>query len=246
MKKDSSNGASASTGGPRVLIIIPAYNEQDSILTTVEKIRDCGYDYVVVNDGSKDATLEICQAHDINVLDLPQNLGIGGAVQAGHKYAQRYGYDIDIQVDGDGQHDPHFVPDLVERVEAGADLVIGSRFLEKTDGFQSTFMRRVGIAWLSFWIRLFTGKRITDPTSGFRACGRRAIDLFCRSYPTDYPEPESITSALSHGLEVREVSVSMLERQGGRSSIGGLSSIYYMIKVSLAIWIVSWSSRKGL
>lgn len=229
----------------RALVVIPAYNEQESILSTVEKIRSCGYDYVVVNDGSRDDTLRLCRENDINVLDLPQNLGIGGAVQAGHKYAQRYGYDIDIQVDGDGQHDPSYIPDLVRLVEDGADLAIGSRFLEKTDGFQSTFMRRVGITWLSFLLRLFTGRRITDPTSGFRACGRRAIDLFCDSYPIDYPEPESIAHAIRKGLDVRETSVLMRERQGGVSSIGGLSTVYFMIKVSLAIWVACWSSRKG-
>lgn len=241
--------ASVSQDGPktalRVLVIIPAYNEQDCILSTVEKIKSCGYDYVVVNDGSGDATLEICRNNGVNVLDLPQNLGIGGAVQAGHKYAQRYGYDVDVQVDGDGQHDPSYIPRLVELIEGGADLAIGSRFLEKTEGFQSTFMRRVGITWLSFWIKLFTGKRVTDPTSGFRACGKRAIDLFCKNYPMDYPEPDSIAHAIRSGLSVREASVSMLERQGGRSSIGGLSSVYYMIKVSLAIWITCWSHKRG-
>lgn len=229
----------------RVLVVVPAYNEQESILSTVQKIRDCGYDYVVVNDGSKDATLELCRKNGLNVLDLPQNLGIGGAVQAGHKYAQRFGYDVDIQVDGDGQHDPTYIPRLVDLIENGADLAIGSRFIEKTDGFQSTVMRRVGIQWLSFWLRLFTGERLTDPTSGFRACGRRAIDLFCEDYPIDYPEPESIAHAIRWGLKVEEAPVSMLERQGGTSSIGGLSSIYYMIKVSLAIWIACWTTRKG-
>ena len=230
---------------PRVLIIIPAYNEQESILNTVDTIRSCGYDYLVVNDGSTDDTLKICRENGINVLDLPQNLGIGGAVQAGHKYAQRHDYDIDIQVDGDGQHDPGYIPNLIRLVGDGADLAIGSRFLEKTDGFQSTFMRRVGISWLSCLLKLFTGKRITDPTSGFRACGRRAIDLFCKSYPIDYPEPESIARAIILGLNVRETSVCMHERQGGVSSIGGLSTVYFMIKVSLAIWVACWSSRKG-
>lgn len=225
----------------RVLVVIPAYNERESILSTVEQIQALGYDYVVVNDGSKDDTLDICHAHELNVLDLPQNLGIGGAVQAGHKYAQRFGYDVDVQVDGDGQHDPTCIPRLLEQIEEGADLAIGSRFLEETDGFQSTFMRRIGITWLSFWIKLFTGKHVTDPTSGFRASGQRAINLFCKNYPVDYPEPESIALALKMGLSVREVPVSMLERQGGKSSIGGFSSIYYMIKVSLAIWISCWT-----
>ena len=180
-------------------------------------------------------TLSVCRANDINVIDLPQNLGIGGAVQTGHKYARDMDYDVDIQLDGDGQHDPAYLGKLVAEIQNGADLVIGSRFLEQTEGFQSTFMRRVGITWLSFWIKLLTGKRITDPTSGFRACGRRATNLFAQSYPIDYPEPDSIAHALRLGMDVREVSVEMRERQGGVSSIGGFKSVYYMIKVTLAI-----------
>ncbi len=230
---------------PRVLVVIPAYNEEECILKTVENIRSFGFDYVVVNDGSSDDTLNICRANSINVLDLSQNLGIGGAVQAGHKYAQRFGYDIDIQVDGDGQHDPSYIPRLVELIESGADLAIGSRFLKQTDGFQSTFMRRVGISWLCLLIKLFTGKIVTDPTSGFRACNRRTIELFCQSYPDDYPEPESIATAMKLGLTVKEASVQMCERQGGKSSIGAASSIYYMIKVSLAIMMACWTHRRG-
>lgn len=228
---------------PKVLIVIPAYNEADNILNTVSGVVEHGYDYIVVNDGSRDTTLDVCCSNGLNVLDLPMNLGIGGAVQAGHKYAQRFGYDIDIQLDGDGQHDPAYLDALVHEVVSGADLVIGSRFLEKTDGFQSTFMRRVGITWLSAILKLCTGRHVSDPTSGFRACGRRAIDLFCASYPVDYPEPESIAVAIKSGLSVKEVSVEMRERQGGTSSIGGLSSVYYMIKVSLAILIASVSRR---
>lgn len=228
---------------PKVLIVIPAYNEADNILNTVSGVVEHGFDYIVVNDGSRDTTLDVCRSNGLNVLDLPMNLGIGGAVQAGHKYAQRFGYDIDIQLDGDGQHDPAYLDALVHEVVSGADLVIGSRFLEKTDGFQSTFMRRVGITWLSAILKLCTGRHVSDPTSGFRACGRRAIDLFCASYPVDYPEPESIAVAIKSGLSVKEVSVEMRERQGGISSIGGLSSVYYMIKVSLAILIASVSRR---
>ena len=229
----------------RILVIIPAYNESECILSTVAKIKACGYDYVVVNDGSADDTLAICRENGLNVLDLSQNLGIGGAVQAGHKYAQRFGYDIDVQVDGDGQHDPTYIPKLVKLIEGGADLAIGSRFIEKTDGFQSTFMRRVGITWLSTWIKLFTGSVVTDPTSGFRACNRKAIDLFCKSYPDDYPEPESIAHAMKLGLNVEEASVEMLERQGGKSSISAFNSIYYMVKVSLAIMMTCWTHRRG-
>lgn len=237
--------STATNIAPRVLVIVPAYNEQDCIVETVRRIKETGYDYVVVNDGSKDDTLKLCRENGINVLDLPQNLGIGGAVQAGHKYAQHYGYDIDVQVDGDGQHDPSYIPQLVKMIEDGADLAIGSRFVEETDGFQSTWLRRVGITWLSGLLKLLTGKIVTDPTSGFRASGRRAIELFCDSYPMDYPEPESIASALKRGLQVRECSVNMLERQGGKSSIGGFSSIYYMIKVSLAILITCCSSSNN-
>lgn len=230
----------------RVLVIVPAYNEAASILDTVRSVENAGYDYIVVNDGSTDDTLAVCHANGLNVLNLPQNLGIGGAVQAGHKYAQRHGYDVDVQVDGDGQHDPAYISTLIDALQNGNDLVIGSRFLGVTEGFKSTWLRRVGIAWLSKEIELLTGKMITDPTSGFRACGKRAIDLFCRAYPSDYPEPESIAVALQSGLSVSEVPVEMRERQGGKSSIGGFSSVYYMVKVSLAILIASapWSLRR--
>lgn len=235
----------ATNNAPRVLVIVPAYNEQDCIVETVRRIKETGYDYVVVNDGSKDDTLKLCRENGINVLDLPQNLGIGGAVQAGHKYAQHYGYDIDVQVDGDGQHDPSYIPQLVKMIEDGADLAIGSRFVQETDGFQSTWLRRVGITWLSGLLKLLTGKIVTDPTSGFRASGRRAIELFCENYPIDYPEPESIALALENGLSLSETPVNMLERQGGSSSIGGFSSVYYMIKVTLAIILVVWGGQSS-
>ena len=228
---------------PRVLVIVPAYNEQANIVATVNAVVNAGYDYIVINDGSKDSTLDVCMLNGINVLDLPQNLGIGGAVQAGHKYAQRYGFDIDVQVDGDGQHDPKYIPLLVDEIINGSDLVIGSRFISSKGGFKSTFFRRMGIKWLSIWLRLFTGHLITDPTSGFRASGPRAIELFCENYPDDYPEPESIAVALRSALTVSEVPVRMRERQGGVSSIGGLSSIYYMVKVSLAIIIACLTKR---
>lgn len=224
----------------RVLVIIPAYNEQDCIINTVKCVQEAGYDYIVVNDGSQDATLEVCLSNGVRVLDLPQNLGIGGAVQAGHKFAQRYGYDIDIQFDGDGQHDARYLDNLVKEVNSGADLVIGSRFLvDGQGGFKSTFLRRVGKTWLSICLRLFCGIRVTDPTSGFRACSKNAIDLFCKNYPIDYPEPESIAAASKRGLNIREVPVAMHERQGGVSSINAKASIYYMIKVTLAIAITS-------
>ena len=227
------------------MVIIPAYNEADNIVDTVNSVIASGFDYVVVNDGSLDSTLEKCRDNGFNVLDLPQNLGIGGAVQAGHKYAKRHGYDIDIQFDGDGQHDASYLPLLVQEVEKGHDIVVGSRFVQENDGFQSTFMRRVGIKWLSFWIKLLTREKIYDPTSGFRACGKRAIAMFSAHYPMDYPEPDSLAHAIKKGLSVSEVPVEMHERQGGTSSIGGFSSIYYMIKVSLAILIACFVRKTG-
>ncbi|MBS7225446.1 MAG: glycosyltransferase family 2 protein [Clostridiaceae bacterium] len=228
----------------RVLVIIPAYNEEEAILTTVSSVVEAGYDYVVVNDGSTDKTLELCRANGVNVLDLPSNLGIGGAVQSGHKYAQRNGYDVDVQFDGDGQHDVAYIPDLLSSIDKGNDVVVGSRFIEEPKGFQSTLMRRIGKTWLAFLIRLFVGLNVTDPTSGFRACGKKAIELYSAEYPTDYPEPESLVVATRSGLSVGEVPVVMRERQGGSSSIGLVSSVYYMIKVTLAIAIATFSKTR--
>lgn len=221
----------------KTVVIIPAYNEEDSLVQTVSTVQDAGYDYVVINDGSTDHTLELCQKHNFNFLDLKENLGIGGAIQAGHKYAVDHGYDVDIQFDGDGQHDVAGIPLLIAKINDGADLVIGSRFLEPQDGFKSTFMRRVGIKWLSMVIRLVSGLKVTDPTSGFRATGPTALELFSFDYPADYPEPEAIVAAHKKGLTVEEVQVVMHERQGGESSIKALSSVYYMVKVTLAVLI---------
>ncbi|OUO87537.1 glycosyl transferase family 2 [Gordonibacter urolithinfaciens] len=228
----------------KTLLIIPAYNEARNIAGVARSVAEAGYDFIVVNDGSTDSTLKVCRENSLPVLDLKHNLGIGGAVQAGHKYALEHGYDADVQFDGDGQHDVNYVAPLLELLEKGADLAIGSRFCGDSDGFKSSAMRRIGIRWLAGCIKLFAGKRVTDPTSGFRACNRRAIELFCRNYPTDYPEPESIVTALKNGLEVQEASVIMHERAGGASSIRALSSVYYMIKVSLAIAIMSFSRSR--
>jgi glycosyltransferase involved in cell wall biosynthesis len=228
-------------GSLKVLVIIPAYNERDSILGVVQSVKDAGYEYLVINDGSTDDTLKVLQDNDINFLDLEVNLGIGGAVQAGHKYAWTHGYDIDIQIDGDGQHDVVSIPALISCVRQGANLAIGSRFIGGGNGFQSTMMRRLGIRWLSLLIRLLTGKRILDVTSGFRACDKAAIELFSRQYPVDYPEPESIVMAQKKNLTVTEIPASMHKRQGGRSSIRALSGIYYMVKVSFAIFLVAIS-----
>ncbi len=221
------------------LVIIPAYNESENIKNTVQTLMEKApqFDYVVVNDHSKDDTLKILQENHINYINLPTNLGIGGAVQTGYQYAYENGYDMAVQVDGDGQHDPAYLSQLVETMQKeDADMVIGSRFINK-EGFQSTFARRVGINYFSHLIKQLTGKTITDPTSGFRLANRRVIALFAQDYPRDYPEPESIVALLKRGLKVVEAPVVMKERQGGQSSIRLQNSIYYMIKVTIAILI---------
>lgn len=236
-----------SSASLRVLIIIPAYNEARNIISTVTDIRkSTDYDYLVINDGSTDNTLAVCIEHDIPYLNLFINLGIGGAVQAGYKYAHEQGYDICIQFDGDGQHDAAYLDDLVAVIENdGVNLAIGSRFIEGAPAaFKSTRVRRLGISWLSFIIKAFAGVRITDPTSGFRAADRKVISLFCAQYPTDYPEPESVVTVFAHSLNVKEIPVAMRERRSGSSSIGSLSSLYYMLKVSLAVIIQSKHRKK--
>jgi len=219
------------------LIIIPAYNESEAILSTVETIRREApdFDYLVVNDCSTDSTKQILEEHRLNFLDLPVNLGIGGAVQTGYMYAYRHGYDMAVQVDGDGQHDPAFLKTMADHLENHhCDMVIGSRFIRK-EGFQSSRARRMGIQWFSWLIRMMTGVTITDPTSGLRMVGRRGMELFSKDYPRDYPEPETIVTLLNRNLKIEEIPVIMRERQGGTSSINLKKSVYYMVKVSLAI-----------
>ena len=221
------------------LIIIPAYNEEESIEGTIHDIEQYAsdYDYLIVNDASTDKTGEVCEKRGFRCVTLPINLGIGGAVQTGYLYAKENGYDIAVQVDADGQHDVRFLHALLERMEeTQAGMVIGSRFIEKK-GFQSSALRRTGITFLTWLIRIVTGKHITDPTSGFRMVNRDVICLFARDYPRDYPEPESAVCLLRKGIKVEEVPVQMRERQGGTSSIHMWRSVYYMIKVSIAIII---------
>lgn len=221
------------------LIIIPAYNEEENIGNTVRAIQKeaSDFDYVVINDHSTDHTLQILKENHLNYLNLPTNLGIGGAVQTGYRYALEHDYDVAVQVDADGQHDPAYLNQLLETMEKeNADMVIGSRFIDK-EGFQSTFARRIGISYFTWLIHSLTGKTITDPTSGFRMVNRDVIRLFAKDYPRDYPEPESVVSLLKRGKKVVETPVVMKERQGGKSSINLSNSVYYMIKVSLAILI---------
>ena len=226
----------------RVLVIIPAFNEEANIVKTVNSViehrNNCDFelDYVVVNDGSTDSTYDICLKNNISCINLIQNLGIGGAVQTGYKLAVIKDYDVAVQFDGDGQHDINSINGLVAPILSGeADFVVGSRFVSNSGNFKSTFMRRIGIKWLSFLINLLTGKRIFDPTSGYRAANKKAFSLLANDYPIDYPEPESIVSLLRNGIKITEVSANMFEREGGKSSIHSWKTVYYMIKVSLAI-----------
>ncbi|GGC99127.1 glycosyltransferase family 2 protein [Enterococcus wangshanyuanii] len=240
----------------RILLIIPAYNEEETILKTIRSVEqfkevhknDYSYtiDYVVINDGSTDKTQVILNEHQINSIHLVMNLGIGGAVQTGYRYAEKNKYDIAVQFDGDGQHDIRSLDAVVQPIiKQQADFVIGSRFLpnEKT-AFQTTFMRRVGIRILSFLIYLSSGKKIYDVTSGYRACNREIIAYFAKKYPTSYPEPESTVHLLKKKFTIKEVAANMRERSGGQSSIRAFTSVRYMFEVSLAI-LVSSFMREG-
>lgn len=230
----------------KVLIIIPAYNESENIERVVDDLilNYPEYDYLVVNDCSKDNTEAILKRRGYNYLSLPTNLGIGGAVQSGYIYAAENGYDVAVQTDGDGQHDPAYIKDLLAPIAAGeADMVIGSRFINKS-GFQTSFMRRLGIKFIRFVIRLTCGTKVTDTTSGFRATGKELTACFAKEYAQDYPEPEAIVSASLKGFRVKEVPVEMREREGGVSSINALRSVYYMIKVSLALVILRFGTRR--
>lgn len=230
----------------KILVIIPAYNEAESITNVIAKLKQDmpRADYVVVNDCSKDSTMDKLREAEASYLNLPINLGIGGGVQTGYKYALLNGYDIAVQIDGDGQHDTQYLQAVIQPIIAGEkDIVIGSRFLKK-EGFQSSGLRRVGITFLSALIRLCSGVKIYDVTSGFRAVSREYIKIYATDYPVDYPEPEAIVMAALAGARVGEVPVIMKERQGGESSISAFKSVYYMIKVSLAVILCRITHRK--
>lgn len=219
------------------LAIIPAYNEEGNIEKTVRDIEQNapGFDYVIINDCSTDGTLSICHKNGYNVVNLPVNLGIGGGVQTGYLYAWRNGYDVAVQFDGDGQHTASFLNTMVEHLTKNdLDMVIGSRYITK-DGFQSSGMRRLGIRYFTGLIRLLTGKRITDPTSGMRMVNRSVIELFAKDYPKDYPEPESVTTILRRKKKVEEIPVVMNAREAGVSSISPVNAVYYMIKVTAGV-----------
>ena len=223
----------------RTLAIVPAYNEQDSIATVLEQIRaaEPALHVVVVNDASRDRTAAIAARSGATVLNLPFNVGIGGAMQTGYQYALEHGFELAIQVDGDGQHDPREIRRVLEPIlEGRADLVVGTRFV-KGGGYRGTRVRRVGIRIFAAVVSLLVGQRVSDTTSGFRAVNRKALGLFAAQYPHDYPEVESIVLLSRHGLRMLEVPVQMRVRESGASSITALRAAYYMIKVLLALFI---------
>ncbi len=223
----------------KILVIVPAYNEEGSVGKVVEEVHTHlpEAEVLVVNDGSTDLTSEIAQFKGAVVLNLPFNLGIGGAMQAGYQYAHQKGYDIAIQVDGDGQHDPKEIGKLLKALEEKKiDMAIGSRFIGDL-GYKSSAMRRVGISIFSQLISMIVRQKISDPTSGFRAANRKAIQLFASNYPQDYPEPEVLVLLHQCRLTMVEVPVGMGERYYGESSITKIRSIYYMVKVLLAIFV---------
>ena len=227
------------------LAIIPAYNERGNILRTVRDVETNApdFDYVIINDCSTDDTLAICREHDLHVISLPSNLGIGGCVQTGYLYARDNGYDIAVQFDGDGQHNATYLSAMTEKlVSEKLDMVIGSRYIEKK-GFQSSGLRQMGIRYFTWLIKRVTGQTITDPTSGMRICNRDVIEIYAEDYPRDYPEPESVTSILASGMKVSEIPVMMNERKEGVSSISVLNSVYYMVKVSIAVLIAGRKKR---
>jgi glycosyltransferase involved in cell wall biosynthesis len=226
----------------RIVAVVPAYNEAAVIARVVDEIRaaDPRLDVVVVDDASTDETASVARSRGATVLRLPFNVGIGGAVQTGFKYAQEHGYLLAVRLDGDGQHDASELPRLIAPVERGeANLVIGSRFAEAGGSYRPPFARRIGIRIFARLVSLLSGQRVSDTTSGFLALDRLGIELFAREYPHDYPEVEATLVALRSGLRLTHVQVEMRERESGRSSITFLRSLYYIVKVMLALLVSS-------
>jgi hypothetical protein len=222
--------------GRRLVVLIPAFNEEGTVGLVVADVRaaEPGAAIVVIDDGSSDRTAEVARAAGATVLMLPFNLGIGAAMQTGYRYASAAGFEAAVQVDADGQHVAEEIPKLLAAIEEGADLAVGSRFLE-TGSYRVPFLRRLGILFFAMTVSLFTRKRFHDTTSGFRAANRRVIELFARSYPSDYPEPEAVLLLSRAGLTVREVPARLRERSGGHSSITAIRGLFYLVKVFLAL-----------
>ena len=226
----------------RNLAIVPAFNEVEAIAATVASIHEAApdFDVLVVDDGSSDDTAERAAAAGAEVLRMPFNLGIGGAMQGGYMYALEQGYDVAVQVDGDGQHDPCHIHDLLARLHSDPELnmVTGSRFLQTDgEGYRSSATRRIGIRVFSSVVSAITGQRVTDPTSGFRMTNRRGIEVFAHDYPHDYPEVEAILLMHAHSLRSCEIPVRMRPRLTGESAISSTQSVYYMVKVLLAVFV---------
>jgi glycosyltransferase involved in cell wall biosynthesis len=232
----------------RTLAIVPAFNEERAIAGVIDELRafDPSFAIVVIDDCSEDATAAVAEANGVHVIRLPFNLGIGGAVQTGFKYALANGYELAVRVDGDGQHDPvelvHLIPPVVDGT---TDICVGSRFAG-ADGYRSSGVRRVGIRILARTVSLLTGQRVTDTTSGFQALNARAIALFAEDYPHDYPEVEAAVLLHKRRLRRIEMPVRMREREHGTSSITTLHSVYYMIKVMLAILVAMLRRHREL
>jgi Glycosyltransferases involved in cell wall biogenesis len=237
-----------STPLSRAIVIVPAYNEEGAIAHVLEDLNAHvpGYDVVVVDDGSTDATADVAREHGARVIVLPFNLGIGGAVQTGFRYAANHGYGVAVQVDGDGQHDAQSLHALADTLAADPtiDMVTGSRFMrDDGDGFRSSRSRRVGIRVFSAMLSRIVGSPITDPTSGLRMVRRTGIELFARDYPHDYPEVEALVMMHSHRLKSVEIPTEMRPRLAGESSITATQSVYYMAKVTLAVLIALFRRR---
>jgi glycosyltransferase involved in cell wall biosynthesis len=226
----------------RVVAVVPAWNEEEAIARVVDEIRafDAAVDVVVVDDASRDGTAAAAAAAGATVLRLPFNVGIGGAVQTGIRYARDEGYEVAARLDGDGQHDASELGKLLAPIRAGdADLVIGSRFVDPGGSYRPPFARRMGIRIFARLVSVLGGQRVTDTTSGFVALNRTGIELFADEYPHDYPEVEATLVALRSGLRLSQVQVEMRERQTGTSSITFVRSLYYIVKVMLALIVAS-------
>ena len=229
---------------PKILLIIPAHNEEASIEKTISSIKN--YDYIIINDGSTDKTEQILMNNNYNYISLCFNLGIGGAVQTGYKYAYEHGYDIAIQFDADGQHDAESIQSLIKPIlDHKANFTIGSRFIQKNStNFKSSLLRRIGIRLISNVIFLFSKTRIYDTTSGFRAADKKTIAYFADNYPKEYPEPISDYELIKLGYKIQEIPVRMHERTAGKSSIHSWKSAYYVINVLLSIFIIKLRRTK--
>ncbi|HEY1689700.1 MAG TPA: glycosyltransferase family 2 protein [Solirubrobacteraceae bacterium] len=231
----------------RRLAIVPAYNEHEAIASTIASIRRWApeFDVLVVDDGSTDMTAVHARGAGAAVLRLPFNLGIGGAMQSGYIYARERDYDVAVQIDGDGQHDPRHIGEMLNRLceDSSLNMITGSRFLEQGEGYRSSATRRIGIRVFARVVSSITGQPVTDPTSGLRMTDRQAIELFARDYPHDYPEVEAILLMHAHRLSSREIPVQMNPRLTGSSAISSTQSVYYMIKVLLAVFVGLFRAR---